>query len=146
MKQWETQVLRPAELHKINKHSAVEYGPQGTRGRFLPAVVSSQGRVSPDFLRLMWLLSHQQVQEFLRPRGPNWDPNQHQDWIKAVRGRFFQRIKGRICASLAVACALRLVPRQPHPAQALFPSLPLDLSDIPPPLLFPSQPSPPPSP
>ena len=45
-------------------------------------------------------------------------------WIAAVCGRFFQRVKSRVTASIAVATALRLLPCQPHPASSLFPVIP----------------------
>ena len=146
MPDWSTQVEGPAEQHKINKHQAIEQGPHGIRGRFLPVVLSTYGRLSPETVRLLGLLSHLQVRDFLSARGPGWDPDQHAQWIAAVCGRFFQRVKSRFTTSVAVATALRLLPPQPHPARSLFPSVPLPLTDYDASLFFPSQPDPVPAP
>ena len=146
MYDWGRDVERPAEQAKIAKHQAIEQGPLGSRGRFLPVVVSSYGRLAPDVVRLLGFLSHEQVKEFLRPRGPGWDPDQNAQWIAAVCGRFFQRVKSRVTASIAVATALRLLPCQPHPASSLFPVMPHPPSIYDAALFFPSQPDPPPAP
>ena len=109
------QLERTSETEKINKHQAIEIGPHGARGRFLPVVLSTLGRLSLESVRLLGLLSHLQVKDFLSARGPGWDPDLEAQWIAAVCGRFFQRVKSRFTASVAVSTALRLLPPQPHP-------------------------------
>ena len=104
------QLERTSETEKINKHQAIEIGPHGARGRFLPVVLSTLGRLSLESVRLLGLLSHLQVKDFLSARGPGWDPDLEAQWIAAVCGRFFQRVKSRFTASVAVSTALRLLP------------------------------------
>ena len=140
------QLERTSETEKINKHQAIEIGPHGARGRFLPVVLSTLGRLSLESVRLLGLLSHLQVKDFLSARGPGWDPDLEAQWIAAVCGRFFQRVKSRFTASVAVSTALRLLPPQPHPLSSLFPLNPLPLTDYDASLFFPSQPDPVPAP
>ena len=96
---------------------------------FLPAVMTTSGRISGDFLRLLYILSHRQAEKFFARLGI-LDPSP--EAFKQRRGNYFYHNRSAIGLACAQATAMRIdIARHKRPIpparRALAPHLLLHL-------------------
>ena len=99
--------LRHADINHVLSHRAQEkidkyragYAAQGVRKAFLPAVVSTSGRIHGDLLRLLYLLADNKTKRHFRARHEVIDDDSEAYCWR--RSGFFWRMR----ASLGLACA-----------------------------------------
>ena len=91
-------VLSQRAQEKIDKYRA-GYAAQGVRKAFLPAVVSTSGRIHGDLLRLLYLLADNKTERHFRDRHEVIDDDSEAYCWR--RSGFFWRMR----ASLGLACA-----------------------------------------
>ena len=91
-------VLSQRAQEKIDKYRA-GYAAQGVRKAFLPAVVSTSGRIHGDLLRLLYLLADNKTKRHFRARHEVLDDDSEAYCWR--RSGFFWRMR----ASLGLACA-----------------------------------------
>ena len=72
---------------------------------FLPAVMTTSGRISGDFLRLLYILSHRQAEKFFASLGI-LDPSPAA--FKQRRGTYFHYNRSAIGLACAQAIAMRI--------------------------------------
>ena len=72
---------------------------------FLPAVMTTSGRISGDFLRLLYILSHRQAEKFFAHLGI-LDPSP--EAFKHRRGTYFYYNRSAIGLACAQAIAMRI--------------------------------------
>ncbi len=95
---------------------------------FLPACMSTSGRIHGEFLRLIFFISNKQAEDFFEALG--YQP--HSKEFCQRRGVFFQQIRGTIGMACAQAVALRGAPttERRHVAAPLRPPpLPMAYDD-----------------
>ena len=92
------QVLSHRAQEKINKYRA-GYAALDVRRAFLPAVVSTSGRIHGDLLRLLYLLADNKTKRHFRDRHEAIDDDSEAYCWR--RSGFFWRMR----ASLGLACA-----------------------------------------
>ena len=84
---------------------------------FLPAVMTTSGRISGDFLRLLYILAHRQAANFFTRMGiPDPSPKAY----KQRRGTYFYYNRAAIGLACAQATAMRIdiAPhKRPHKKQ-----------------------------
>ena len=91
-------VLSQRAQEKIDKYRA-GYAAQGVRKAFLPAVVSTSGRIHGDLLRLLYLLADNKTKRHFRDLNEVLDDDSEAYCWR--RSGFFWRMR----ASLGLACA-----------------------------------------
>ena len=99
--------LRHADINHVLSHRAQEkidkyragYAAQDVRKAFLPAVVSTSGRIHGDLLRLLYLLADNKTKRHYRDRHEVIDDDSEAYCWR--RSGFFWRMR----ASLGLACA-----------------------------------------
>ena len=74
---------------------------------FLPAVMTTSGRISGDFLRLLYILAHRQAANFFTRMGIP-DPSSESKAYKQRRGTYFYYNRAAIGLACAQATAMRI--------------------------------------
>jgi hypothetical protein len=98
---------------------------------FLPAVMTTSGRISGDFLRLLYILAHRQAANFFTRMGI---PDPSSKAYKQRRGTYFYYNRAAIGLACAQATAMRIdiAPHKWQPLSRVAKTIPenIDIDDI----------------
>ena len=96
--------VKEAAQKKVKKYQGTYANDHGIS--FLPAVVSTTGRIDAEFLRLLFWHAHRESEEFSRLTGQLAQPNP--DTVHSKRAAFFNSLKSKVGHIVAKASAMRV--------------------------------------
>ena len=103
----EDRSLNEAAAHKIRKYRADYNNRPPNAISFMPAIVSTSGRLHSEFVRLLFLQAHRETDRFFAASGVQLAQSDRGQF-HYKRAAFLAQLKSRVGQTLAKAAALRI--------------------------------------
>ncbi len=103
------QSLNDTAAEKIRKYRADYNNRPSSAVSFMPAIVSTSGRLHSEFVRLLFLQAHRETDRFFAASGVQSAQSTSGGFFHLRRAAFLQQLKSKVVLALAKAAALRIV-------------------------------------